>query len=79
MGITEEIRSSGKVDASQLVKLFDEVSNNGHVFIVKSDGPREKTGYTCIISLPDEPMNSIRRDGEDLLETVYQVVCEYKF
>lgn len=78
MSILKEIRRNDCVDANQIVGLFNEISKNGHVLILKSDGPREKNVYSCIISFPDKPMNSIRRDGDNLLETVYEAVSEYQ-
>jgi len=70
MSLISEIKHQGVLDSVQLIKLFDEVANNGHVLIVKSDGPRDSQRFTSIISFPSDPTKAIRRDGDDLLQTV---------
>lgn len=78
MSIIQKIRANGSIDASQLIELFEEVAENGHVLIVKSDGPRAQNRYSCIISKPDDPANAIRRDGDKckrFVRPMVSVVC----
>lgn len=77
MSLTSEIKQKGSLDALQLVGLFNEIANNGHVLIVKADGPRDRMKFSTIISFPDDPEMAIRRDGDDLLQTVIDCVAEY--
>ena len=71
MSLISQIVAQGEVHAEQLVSLFREIADNGHVLIVKSDGLRETVRFTSLISIPDNPNQTIRRDANTVLEAVY--------
>ncbi len=77
MTIIDEIRSKNQLSKSQIVDLFDEILDRGHILIIKADGAREENGYTCMITVPNKPTDFFRRDGQDLLETLCRVVSDY--
>ncbi len=79
MKLTQEIKEKRYLNAEQLVQLFDYIAQNGHVLIVKADGDRDVSKFTCVISFPDDPEKAIRMDGETLLEAVFLAVSNYDF
>ncbi len=79
MQLIKKIKNEGTLNSLQLVQLFTEIANNGHVLIVKSDGQREKAQFTSVISFPEAPLDAIRVEGNDLLECVFECISQYSF
>lgn len=78
MNLIDEIKKNNSISSSQLIELFDHIADKGQVLILKSDGPRETKRFTCVISFPDSPEKSLRRDANTLIESVLLCISEYE-
>ncbi len=78
MNLIEKIKKYKSVSSEQFIELFDYVADKGHVLILKSDGPRETKRFTCVISVPENPEKSLRRDADTLVDAVLLCISEYE-
>lgn len=64
---------------SDFIECFEEVKKNGDVAIIKFDGERLKSGYTVIITFPDNDMKReiIRVDEGSLEKALLNALTRY--
>lgn len=78
MNLIDEIKNNNNISSDQVIELFDYIADRGQVLILKSDGPRETGRFTCVISFPESPEKSLRRDANSLVESVLLCISDYE-
>lgn len=70
------ILKAGVLFPEDIPTVFYEIAGNGQTCILKSDGNRDTRLITAIISFPDNPLKTIRNDGNDLCQVLFSCLVE---
>ena len=66
-----------EISGDQVIKILDEVCENGDVMMIKSDGLRTSSKYTVVIGSSKQGFEPIRFDADILNDAILKALNEY--
>jgi len=71
------IKKGIEIESGIIFQILSEVSGNGDIMIIKSDGLRDSLTYSVIVSSHQNKFLPIRFDSEDIKDAIFKVLNEY--